>query len=239
MRLAFEIAKRQAAHVVGIYCVAPLQTALFSPWGDPGYSDFISVQKIQVQYHTTALAVVGKMESAFRAEADRVGISSEWRAIEGAGAAPLIEHARYADLAVIGQVDPAYSTFGSVTPEEIVLSSGRPTLIVPHSGRFEQFGRRTLVAWNASREAARALGDALPLLVDAEAVTVLSINPGPSISGKEPGIELAHHLARHGIQAEGAPIVAKGSAVGEVLLARAGDFGADLIVMGAYGHSRS
>jgi nucleotide-binding universal stress UspA family protein len=151
----------------------------------------------------------------------------------------VIEQARYVDLTLIGQAGPEPLSLHSVSPEEVVLFSGRPTLIVPAVGRFEHLGRRTLVAWNASREAARAVGDAIPLLVNAEAVTVLSINPARGIDGKQQAIDLAHHLARHGIEAEATATVAEDTAVGEVLLARAADLGADLIVMGAYGHSRS
>jgi nucleotide-binding universal stress UspA family protein len=75
LHLACEIARTQAAHVVGLHCIAPLQTALFSPWGDPGYSDFTAVQNIRQQYHAAALAVTAKIESAFRAETERAHVS--------------------------------------------------------------------------------------------------------------------------------------------------------------------
>jgi nucleotide-binding universal stress UspA family protein len=151
----------------------------------------------------------------------------------------VIEQARYVDLTVLGQADPEPSSLRSVSPEEVVLFSGRPTLIVPAVGRFEHVGRHALIAWNASREAACVVGDAMPLLVHAQAVTVLSINSAGRNDGKQQAIDLAHHLARHGIEAEATATDAEHIAVGEVLLARASDCGADLIVMGAYGHSRS
>jgi nucleotide-binding universal stress UspA family protein len=112
-------------------------------------------------------------------------------------------------------------------------------LIVPAVGRFERVGRRVLVAWNASREAARALGDALPLLVDAQAVTVLSIGSTATIDNEHRGADVTRRLARHGITATAAASIAKDADVGDVLLSRAADHGADLIVMGAYGHSRT
>jgi nucleotide-binding universal stress UspA family protein len=159
--------------------------------------------------------------------------------VEGIGAASVARQARYADLVILGQVDPEAPAPSSVVPAEVVLSSGRPALIVPYVLRSQSVARRVFVAWNASREAARAVADALPLLQDAEAVVVVSINAKLGVESEQPASDLAHHLARHGVKAEATAIVAKDPTVGAVLLARAADFGADLIVMGAYGHSRS
>lgn len=239
VHLACEIARRHRAHLLALYCIELLPIIRFSPWGDPGYSDFASTENIQHSYRAAALAPAEKIEAIFHAEANRVGINSKWRLVEGIGADSVTRQARYADLVVLGQIDPETSSRSSVVPEEVVLSSGRPVLIVPHIGRFESVGRRVLVAWNGSREAARAVGDALPLLLDAEAVAVLSVNAEPGAESEQPASELTHHLARHGIEAKATVVVAKDPAVGALLVARAADFGADLIVMGAYGHSRT
>jgi nucleotide-binding universal stress UspA family protein len=126
-------------------------------------------------------------------------------------------------------------------PEQVALASGRPVLIVPYAGHFDNVGRRVLIAWNATREAARAVSDAMPLLTSTELVTVLTIDPreGPHGHGKLPGADIALHLARHGVEAQIERTVSAGMPVGEVLLSRVADLGADLIVMGAYGHSRA
>jgi nucleotide-binding universal stress UspA family protein len=97
-----------------------------------------------------------------------------------------------------------------------------------------------VIAWNSAREAARAVHDAMPLLIAAEAVTVLTIDPreGPQGHGELPGADISLHLARHGVKAQVERTVSADLPVGEVLLSRLADLGADLLVMGAYGHSR-
>jgi nucleotide-binding universal stress UspA family protein len=111
-------------------------------------------------------------------------------------------------------------------------------LIVPRYGVFGTVGERVLIAWNGSREATRAAHDALPLLKRATKVTVLSIDPDHDSQRRVPSADITLHLARHGVAAEADSTVALDIAVGDVLLSRAADLGADLIVMGGYGHSR-
>ena len=86
--------------------------------------------------------------------------------------------------------------------EQALFTSGRPVLVVPFAGRFETVGRRVLIGWKASREAARAVNDALPLIAQAEAATVLAVSPRSGLGGhgEEPGADIALHLARHGIK---------------------------------------
>jgi nucleotide-binding universal stress UspA family protein len=164
----------------------------------------------------------------------------EWRAEEGdiLGTARL--HGRYFDLVVVGQGIDLDDPTGAlnVLPEELALSIGRPVLVVPRYGTFVALGDRVLVGWNASREAARAVNDALPLLQRAQKVTVLSIDPGDHPDQRIPGADIALHLARHGVNAVADQIRGADISVGDMLLSRAADLGADLIVCGAYGHSR-
>jgi nucleotide-binding universal stress UspA family protein len=93
------------------------------------------------------------------------------------------------------------------------------------------------VAWNGSREAARAVADALPLLAAAERVSILMVRPEPDGMGAPPGADVTHHLGRHGVKVEPVRIDDAGD-VGALLLARCAAAGADVLVMGAYGHSR-
>jgi nucleotide-binding universal stress UspA family protein len=166
---------------------------------------------------------------------------AEWRSAEGGALAAMRRSARYADLVVVGQRDPDLAP-GEGMPgyfvEELVLSAGRPVLVVPYAGRFPRIDARVLVAWNASREAARALTDALPLLQRAQAVEVAAFEPQAADHGAEPGTDLALYLARHGVRVNVARQQA-GIEVGAQILSRAADSEADLIVMGAYGHSRA
>ena len=151
-------------------------------------------------------------------------------------------HARYSDLAILGQLDPdrAQPEATGPRPEQVVLASGRPVLVVPYAGHFDKLGRRVVIGWNATREAARAVGDAMPLLAAAEVVTVLTIDAreAPRGHGELPGADISRHLARHGVKAQVEQTVLADLSVGDVLLSRAADLGADLLVMGAYGHSR-
>jgi nucleotide-binding universal stress UspA family protein len=124
--------------------------------------------------------------------------------------------------------------------EAALIDSGRPVLAIPYAGNFESIGQRVLVGWNASREASRAVHDALPLLAKAESTCVFLANPkrGLAAHGEEPGADIARHLARHGLKVEVAKTVADDVADSALLLNHASDMGADLLVMGAYGHSR-
>ena len=198
------------------------------------------IQEIDQRHRETAQAAASKIEATFRAACSRAGISYEWRLAEGDPAEVGVLNAHYADVAITGQIDPGKPPPGGWArlPEQLALASGRPALIVPYAGRFETAGRRVLVAWSRTRESARALNDALPILERASQVTVLSVNPRPGEAGELPGADISLHLARHGVKAEAASTVADDIDVGNTLLSRAADLGADLIVMGCYGHSR-
>ncbi len=166
---------------------------------------------------------------------------SEWRAVEGELASTLDESARYTDLVVLGQYHPQdVSDTNQGLAARLVLSAGRPCLVIPYIGTQETLGQHVLVAWNARREAVRAVNDALPILQKAESVIVLAVNPptGEAGEGDIPSADISHHLARHGVKAEARSTIAPDIDVGNLLLSNATDLGADLIVMGAYGHSR-
>jgi nucleotide-binding universal stress UspA family protein len=186
-------------------------------------------------------------EQRFLEAVKAAGVAAEWRDAVSAGVADrvtdtLLVHARHADLVVVGQGDSERHD-GSVPlnlAESLVLESGTPTLVVPYAGNFTTVGARALVAWNGSRESARALHDALPLLQRAKQVTVLALNPdsGKPRHGAIPGADISLHLARHGVRAEAQHLTAHDIDVGDMLLSFAADDGADLLVMGAYGQPR-
>lgn len=155
--------------------------------------------------------------------------------------ASLVRHAHCADLTLLTQADPDAPGHGHVQAivEQVVLQSARPTLILPYAGRFERAGRHALVAWDDSREATRAVTDALPLLRKADRVQVLSWPEGDEA---EAGLrqrlqDLQRWLKLHGVTAEVA-VEGAGIGVADAMLSRAADVDADLIVMGAYGHAR-
>jgi len=164
---------------------------------------------------------------------------AEWRTGEGMRSDVVALHARYSDLIVINQTDPDApdaTHFG----DAVLLAVGRPVLLVPYVGEMRSFGQNILVCWNASREASRAVTDALPLLQRAANVTVLTVDGHPTTygHGESAGSDVALYLARHGVKTVASQTVSGTVDVGSVILSRAFDLSADLIVMGAYGHSR-
>jgi len=235
--LAAALAERFAAHLVGLYPLPTPQAPRHLGYYDPALLD-----PFFAELRERASSAAVKMRETFEHVTGLRRLSAEWREItEGPDADPVL-HARYADLAILGQLDPDRVETESIQPrpEQVALASGRPVLIVPYAGRFDNVGRRIVIAWNSTREAARAVSDAMPFLESADLVNVLTIDPreGPDGHGELPGADIAVHLARHGVKAQIERTVSAGLPVGEVLLSRIADLGADLLVMGAYGHSR-
>lgn len=182
------------------------------------------------------------MHAMFEDVIGRRSLSAEWRAASGYPAHVAAVHGRYADLIILGQLDPhdALAPLIRPRPEEVALLAGRPILVVPYVGTFEQIGQRVLVGWDESREATRAVNDAIPLLEGASSVTVIAVDPkqGRDCHGEIAGADIALHLARHNVAVEVEHTSSAGIDVGNTLLSRARDLEADLLVMGAYGHSR-
>lgn len=180
---------------------------------------------------------------AFLGATDGLVIPTEWRATEWATAATVQGDAHAADLIVLGQRDPADNEAFDDPHfvESVVLQCGRPALVVPYAGAFPKVGKTILVAWNGSREAARAIHDALPFLRRAESVDVVSWGKSDVSSDLwlSPARYAVEWLARHRVQAQLHDFeTAGGNDTGQMLLSRAADLGSDLIVMGAYGHGR-
>lgn len=183
-------------------------------------------------------------KAAFEKACQAYGVdNTDWRFSTGEILRTLNLNARYADLVLMPQADENAVNTEYVDrdlPAKLAIASGRPVIAVPYAGEFETVGQRILVAWDASREATRAVREALPLLHDAEQVTILSINPKSGDykgHGEDPGADIALYLSRHDIKVDVAQIVSEIN-VADALLSRAADLGSDMICMGAYGHSR-
>ena len=150
-------------------------------------------------------------------------------------------HARHADLVVLTQSDSSKErAAGNAMPEEVILQSGRPVLVVPYVGISHDFGHHILVGWDGSREAARAMNDALPILATADKVTVMSVNPktGTGGTGELAGADIALHLARHDIKVEVMQETSHDLSPDQVILSRAAELDIDMLVLGAYGTPR-
>jgi nucleotide-binding universal stress UspA family protein len=230
--VAAALAAKHEAHLTG-----------FHPMGWPRLPGYVEAElpaSVLDEQRRQLEELARQAEARFHERARRRGIHGEWRVDTGDVVGITKLHARYADLTVVGQGIDLKGAPDDVAflPEELVLGVGRPVLVVPRYGTFDTVGERILVAWNGSREATRAVHDALPLLKVAKQVTVLSIDPEGDTGDRMPSADIALHLARHGIPAERTSTLGLDIGVGDLLLSRAFDLGADLIVMGAYGHSR-
>jgi nucleotide-binding universal stress UspA family protein len=147
--------------------------------------------------------------------------------------------ARFADLVVMGQIEPKSKLVPEDLVEHTILNCGRPVLVVPHTGTFTDVCGRVAVAWNAGKEAVRALNDSKPLMAAARSVVVLSMRAphdgGASSMGEVPQVDVLDHLAACGITAEGEHLAGDHIGKMDMLLSRLCDLGADLLVMGAHG----
>jgi len=200
MDLAATLAERFAAHLVGLYPLPVPEAPRHFGYYDPALLDpFFRELREKSQ------EVCDKERQAFEHAASLRGLSAEWRAVAAGAESDPALHARYVDLTILGQLDPDRVDAELIRPrpEQVTLASGRPILVVPYAGQFATVGRRVLIGWNATREATRAVNDAMPLLMAAEVVTVLTIDAreGPDAHGELPGADISLHLARHGVKA--------------------------------------
>lgn len=229
---ATRIASENEAHLCAVYVLPPIPTGSATPTGSS------LIRKFLEPFREEAARIRAIFEGAAR---DRPFVS-EWRMLEARQRSlpdALLGLARTADLVIAGQRDREWPLSPILDcPEQLALQSGRPVVLVPHSGRFSNLGRRVTIAFNGKRESARAAFDALPLLRRAEAVRVVWIDPKQEDAGDVPTADLAAALARHGIKPEASVLFGDDLKVGDTLLSGLADDGSDLLVMGAYGHSR-
>jgi nucleotide-binding universal stress UspA family protein len=235
LELALALADRYDAHLVGLFALGAMSI--------PSYVRPDASQLLVAEQARQRADAASRAEAEFRAAAARHGnVKAEWRVSHEDALEAMRVNARYSDLVVIGQLERDTERKTGITPgfvDELVLSCPRPVLVVPYAGRFPGAGKTALVAWNASSEASRAVDGALPLLASADRVHVIVFRAGsPGDHGEEPGADAALYLARHGVKASVSTYGSPGIDIGSQILTRAADMSVDLIVMGAYGHSR-
>jgi nucleotide-binding universal stress UspA family protein len=240
--VALDLAQRFDAHLIGLYIVSQ---DLFQPLFKLDDSlNLSTLEKQHVQRQLTA-------QTAFLDAAQRTARNVEWRAPQGAAIETATLHARHADLLILGQRDPEdpASYVARHFIEDLLMESGRPALVLPYAGKAAAtVGENVVIAWDGSREAARALSDSLALIKRARFVTIASVgahgngNHHDHAPRDEPpaAIDVSTFLERHGIRASFSttPSVA-GVSTGATLLNRVADLHADLLVMGAFGHPRA
>lgn len=233
--IALELAKQFDSHLIGL-AVTGISRYVFEG------SDF-SISDPNIGLHLNELHKRAERAiERFKLDCGRLGANQfEANIANDEANGGLGLRARYCDLIVIGQSNPFEPSPSVMSdfPEFMVVNAGRPTLIIPHSGDYTDISRRVLIAWDGSREAARAVTDALPILKKANSVQLLILNPDNDAEshGDEPGADIALYLARHAIKVEVCVRFSK-HPIGEAILQISKELGATLLVMGAYGHSR-
>jgi nucleotide-binding universal stress UspA family protein len=234
LETAVRLATRHNAHLVGLHVQATVPAPPVPlPYGGEVLRSVAAAQQKETDELTATFARLTAGQP----------LVAEWRVAKGQRVDPVdvvMDHSRAADLIVAGQTDPDWSA----TPlqdvaERVAIGAGRPVLVVPYVGRYPEVGRNVVIAWKASRESARAAFDALPILELAEQVQILEVSEaGGRGGGLAADTTIAAALARHGIKPTVRTSVMGDIGVGDEILSRIADMGADLLVMGAYGHSR-
>lgn len=233
IELAAQLALREGAHLIG---AAMTGVPRYMLAGSPYEGSGVLIADHLRHASERATQALAKFEEI----ATRIGVPHEQRRHNVDEYAGLCLQARYADLLVLGQADPNDRDEGGLLldlPEQVLLHGGRAVLLVPRSGSFSPPARHALVAWNGSREAARAVSTALPLLQQVEQVTLAVLGASQGDHGEEPGADIALYLARHDVKVN-VMVLPRPADAGQAILALAGELRADLLVMGAYGHSR-
>jgi nucleotide-binding universal stress UspA family protein len=250
--LAAAIAREHRAHLSAAYVVTEEIAGAASygglgiaaPAGAAGLADGSLVAGMPAPAPnpdaTRGAALADIIEQRYREAVRPQGTEGDWHLFGAGEAADLIALVKTADLVVYGQASRDYRVPSGFRPEDIVTACGRPVLVTPYAGNVTTIGRRVLIAWDGTREATRALHDALPLLGKAENVTVVTVRAREaSFERDPPGLDrIVRHLERHGIAARAEQTLQGDLPVSDVLLSRAADLDADLIVAGAYHHSQ-
>jgi nucleotide-binding universal stress UspA family protein len=221
------------SHIAAMACEIHLEipSSLIAP-------PLLNVPALIASEAQTSRTNVEKLLTAFEAAAAKQGVMFEAvreRCMAGEAPDILAEYARLRDLTIM----PVPESHEQWYCEAVIFGSGRPTLVLPEGAPSKSFQLNTaVVAWDFSRAAARAVADAIPLLERAKHVRIVTVLGEKVIDSKRSTEELAKNLSRHGLEVELDKVDSEGRTIGETLEAYAKSSAADILVMGAYGHSR-
>ena len=233
--VAFELARDFEAQLTGLFIVPSYIV--------PTYVEAQISADLLLDVTEKALERARESVDQYQQWATEAGISLQATVVEGQYVPILREHSKYNELMILGQDDPEdpdNTSYGLA--DELLFEGACACLVVPHSGKLAAPGKNILLTWNASRDSARALHEAMPLLKRAETVVVLSSEPdsdrGEIADGHPHAEALLNLLASHGIEALSSGISDPDLKPAKAIAQQAAKMDADLIVMGAYGHTR-
>jgi nucleotide-binding universal stress UspA family protein len=230
---AVSVAEAFGAHIAGIaFNYDPIV-----PVSSTGYLPAEIIEAQQADNEAAAKTAIDR----FAAAASRAGVSAEPKTLNASFAGAGDQFGRIArrfDLAIVGQAKPKSSAIEEILAESTLFESGRPMIVVPYIQKAPLKLDRVMVCWDGSRQAARAIADAMPLLEKAGSVDLVIIANERGKQDEITGADMGQHLARHGLKVDVQRISGGDIEVADALLSHAADSGADFIVMGGYGHSR-
>jgi nucleotide-binding universal stress UspA family protein len=232
------LARRSNAHLTGLYVVPLMRLYATAPYGGAD-----ATAELLAQHEAFHAAQAEAVRALFERKVAGDTFTAAWAKVDSSFVDPLetiMEHGRTAELIVATQDDPEEPDMATGIAQRLMMNVGRPVLMVPARATVTSIGRDITVGWNGSRESARAVFDALPLLREAEMVHLVWVDPrvDPGESPSRAADALAATLARSGVTCEAVQGSSQGRDVGDELLQRVADYGSDLLVMGGYGHSR-
>jgi len=230
--MAVGLARAYRSHLCA-WEIVHLPMPIAGPWG--------MVPDLAIDGLYNELRLQGKNDAErLKIRLAKESVSTEVKLVESLFTDPALTaayHAQYADLTIVaasaGDTAEAATTRNFVGA--LLMESGRPVLMVPAGCKATVPPQRIVVGWRPAREAARALHDALSLLVDAETVELVLVDP----SDREPEAGIASHLLRHGVEVDVVERASEGRSIESILLERARETDAQLLVVGGYGHSRA
>ncbi len=231
LQTALRIARDHTAKLTGLYVIPTYEI--------PVYAE-VSVGPEILEQGTQALREKGEETRArLQGVVDQSSVSFVWRVLEDDLIPSLVRYTRATDLMILGQGDEdRRDDLSAGAADRVVLEAGAPILVVPRGGWDQTVGRRVLIAWNGSRESARAVRDSIHLIGNADDVEVLWIGARSEELSLAMGAEIVDYLVRHDIAAKLGTVTGKDRDAGSVLLERAQTTDRDVLVMGGYGHSR-
>ncbi len=229
--LGLQMCRKYQASLTGIYAATPIRF-------EGQVSRWVSDDVIETLRNAES-AVARQIEEAFRrrVQSDPPPGGTDFIAEEGQANAVLARQARFHDLLLVGQFTVSGDAGRPIRAEDLVLRTGRPLLIVPHSYAVRPFQEYAVVAWDGSRQAARALSDAMQILETKKRLDIVTVRASGSEAPKTPSA-IAKHLSRHGIDAREVTLTASREGIGRTILDHCSQNGPDILVVGAYGHTK-
>jgi nucleotide-binding universal stress UspA family protein len=236
IQAAFSLAKRFEAHVEGLHVLPDPGAAV--PYVSEGMSGDM-IQQICDATEKEGLARAKRAETLFNqvlsAQGDTAGVTTSWKVLQGQEDLVIAAQSRNADVTFVSQPGGDLGEEYLTVLEGVLFQSGRPSIVVPHAVQGD-FGTSAAIAWNGSSQASRAVISSMPLLKRAKKIAVMQA--GTSHENVPSSDDVVGYLGLHGLAGEAVAVSTEGEKIAEALLRAAMNTGADLLVMGAFTHSR-